>query len=296
MSSFNRRWAVWIALWAAVAAALPATAATLLSPSPPEDRILAARGDREASLAGVTVRVLDVSAGASETVVRVLVSGRDADGDTVNLLGRSAIVLPNALPQGERSGQSDGRLLTLRFDPLPGGLAGDSVEVQINGLALSRKPIGQASDSDRSIIGSFGLRVSRTEITTVASQRNLVDHRSGFGPGAVRLTEIVQDPDVTVVRGRLEGFSPEQLQDLGLGSPVLLDRAGRSVEWVSSRSGFGPGLADFELRFRRAPGGSATLTIQLKLVESPNSADHPGRGALRAARDAQAAFVVSLPE
>lgn len=215
------------------------------------------------------MRLITVS--AVDSVVVVTIDGRESEGATVNLLGRSVLVLDDGTRLDEMSGDVDGRSVELRFNAVPSGRT--IAELLLTGVALSRQLPGLAEEGDRTMVGAYALAIPPALIEPQSSPKIDVQASAPFGPGTLHVSEVIRDSDQVVIRGSITGFTERQIQEFTVAGARL--HLGDSSEGlVSGRAGFGDGLRRFELRFAiGTEAESAVLEFVLTTTPVPFEPD-----------------------
>lgn len=255
--------AIWIAAWLSIAAASWFVIASATEGSPIQ---LRASGAGHATLENLEARIVSVDVSSIESQVVVDFKGREADGETINLLARSVLVLDDGTRLPELGGHIDERTLTLQFGPVE---AGRSVStVLLTDVAISRALPGEANESDRTFVGAYALHVLPDQIrhndVAVANLRVA----GPFGPGELHVAQVLRAEAQIVIRGTLEGFSERQIQELTIANARLVTAEGHQLTLLLGQAGFGLGLKQFEMRFS-APSDFDAAVLELPLETTP---------------------------
>lgn len=260
----------WVVAWAAMAAALvPGLLALGGAPTPPLPSIDPPAAAGVGNFAGsASARVVSVDMGAAETTIAVLVEGPNVAGYRLVFRGPAFLVDANGKAHIERGGSIAGLLLTLRFDGA-GTIPEGAAELRLSGVGLTLdKTIDPAPAQvtympDATLAVAVGGTYGAVRTVPGAERSEALAH------GAVSLDAVLIDDSAIVVRGRLTGFSREELQAISLGRSVMIMDDGRQVALTGGRSGFGQDLQQFELHFR--PGHPAAVAVGVRLQLDVNA-------------------------
>jgi hypothetical protein len=256
--------------------------------SGPSSESAVAAGSGQATMAGITVKVLAVESSAAETAVTFVVLGRDDFGEVLESFARPVLIDSAGVRVGALRGSRDAdlpRQYTVVFDRIAadgpvklvvGDLVFESraaqaarVERARNGEAIEGLPSG------REVRGVWEVEASIAQSGS-AREFPLKGVAADFGPGRIVVDKVVLTSDITYVFGHIEGLAAESFQDLEI-APASLSVSGAPAAFLGGRSGYGSGNASFELRFANASGREAVLTVPFYVRgapgESPSGAD-----------------------
>lgn len=214
----------------------------------------------EARLGGRAFQVTSVLADAEQTVVAYHIEGRAGEGAYAVPAPGPRLVLGDGTVIGYRfigaSQRSDGNG-SIVFPPLPAGI--HTVTLEVDGLLLGQSP----SEDPLAVNGRFAVRFDvDNRAGYAASIRVPVSKHGGTGKGLVTITEVSRTPSLVVIRGTIDGLTPEAIQALGRPSVSLIRPDGTTVESESGRLGFGDGYRQIEIRFPGTVSGHATLAVR----------------------------------
>jgi hypothetical protein len=255
----------WIAVWSVAAGVIVVTA---VRAGDAEVVSLRATGEGEATLASVTARIESIRTSGVETSVVVTFTGREAEGDSIEK-SRARLRLDDGSILSERWGSMEGRTLTMRFDPVPGGRAVEALVLA--GVALADS--GRAFDDPVRLapVGSFMIGVGATAISRVPSSENAVTAAAAFGAGELIITRVVASGDQLAIHGRVAGYSRYEISnELNLDTPTLTLPDGRLATYLGTRIGFDqedPGV--FEMQFETARPVRGEAVLRLGTVSTP---------------------------
>ena len=219
---------------------------------------------------GISLRPVSASYHGRELVVTVRVEGRDELGEVVVLFDRPKFSAgQGGVSYASRSwsDQTDPRLIFAAFEISgePQASAG-MFEIAELGFLTSDEATAASKNGTsqpRRVIG--GWRVPVQAANTHDRLRTIeMNSVQPLGSGAMRIQRISIASDSITVHGKLEGFSREQIQEIVL-APATLTGAAGDGKFIGGRSGFGPGLADFELTFSKI-GGRVQLSIPFNVA------------------------------
>jgi len=137
-------------------------------------------------------------------------------------------------------------------------------------------------------------------VTTLALEGATLN---SFGKGKISVTQVNASGIDIVVDGHITGYSADELEELILTPSSMKLNGGTIVGLSSGRSGYGPGLGDFELHFTlpKEPStysGLAELSVGLNVVgvTAGGQPIHPELAeGLRAYDGSHAQFDIQLP-
>ena len=267
----------WITVWGVAAGLLLVATVNADRASERGDPSPFAEGTGAADLGSLKVILQSVETSPIETVVVAVFAGRESDGDTIELIGRSQLLVSDGTLLEARRGSAEGRKVTLWLDPIP---AGASIEQLIlNGVAIAKTaaPAGRTVGEDRRVtpIGSFKIRPHEKDVVPVPSESVEMIEKVPIGPGELVITTIVTTGTQLAILGHFEGISEEQFVLTPLDTPRLTFAGGRSAEWAFTKVGSDSDPSVFEIRFTvesRCPWRSSTrngLPEQLEGLPHP---------------------------
>jgi len=224
---------------------------------------------------GLTLSVIELLADETQTVISYHVSGREADGKSamsnsppllVDTSGTVYVLTRGSLDQQDR------RSGTWVFPPIP-SQAGDLTLAVVGGFDLANPEVGKPIVAT-TVPGTWRVAFHwNGNKPAVGPSVQVPQSPLPFGPGSISLASVTQSASATVVRGTINGFSPEVIQALGCPLKPLLNASGGSIDWISCRLGFGDGYRSFEVVY---PPVSGSIRFSFELTAPPS----PGRPAL----------------
>lgn len=252
---------------------------------------------------GITLRPVLSSFDGRELVVTVRVEGREELGEVVARFdrpkfsdGRGGV----SYTSRSWSDQADPRLIVAAFE-ISGGPQTSAGMFEVRELGfLSTGEAAAARQSGvsqpRRVAG--GWRVPVQAVNTAGQVRTIeINARQPLGTRGIRVQRVSITANSITVHGQLEGFSPEQIQEIIL-APATLTGAVGAGEFLSGRSGFGTELADFELTFAKV-GGNAQLSIPLNvagITAGGRAQNQPAAESLRAVAGLVSSFDLNLDQ
>ena len=297
----TRRWLTRGGLVAVVGALV------LIRPWEGGDLSAEASGAGQATLQGLTVRVLAAEASEIGTTLTFTVQGKPELGDVVAAFGRPALVDSS----GDRRfalratrDDLDPRQHTVYFDALR---TGETVTFVVTDLEfetraeqqarVARAQAGEAvtaAGTARAVHGLWKVEALVAQAKVPGRELMLADASVAFGPGRLVVERVVVVGAELTVTGRIEGVAPDQFQDLEI-APARLAIDGTDQLFLGGRSGYGPGNGSFELRFSASTGRAAQLTVPFNLALR-RGADLAPSTSLDAFAGSSATLALSLPD
>lgn len=217
---------------------------------------------------GVTATITGVVADDTRTVVGISFRGREAEGAGVFPLGQAQLIDQDGRIYRETAGasdQNDLRLVTRTYPPLDPSTR--SLTMEINGIVL----LNRNSDPAQGVRlnSQWGLRFDLPTGPARSAVLSLQDARRPMGSGAIVIDDVLQAPSGTVFRGHLEGFTMDEIAELGFRAS-LTGPDGNPQPFIGLRAGFGTNREQFEVRF---PVTSGNATLQMLATVSPQPHD-----------------------
>lgn len=230
----------------------------------------AAPTDSSASHTGLTVSVTEAAFSGTESLITVVVDGRDADGGFALLGDPAELADSGGGAVRAMVVDGDGRTISLTF---PAVSAGGPYELRLRGLSLGAQA-GPSANATR--IGDFVVVIDESEVVRSAGTEITVDIRQPFGPGELRITSVVIESGGVVVRGELLGFTPDQVPFIDTWPPVLSVETGVAPTSELGEIQLDGSAVSVELRFVGSvanPPPGMTLDVPFNAAERPGYPD-----------------------
>ncbi len=277
---------VWLASWLAFAMIVGVTR-FVTADEPPREAQSGSIGGGTLVAAGLSVSARPVKMTAAETSVQIEVTGREDLGYRLADAGPATLVDVSGTRHFIQSSYLEGRTFTFTF-PGSASVASGRATLELPRLALTDDPIDVAPGSERvNYVRSSPLFVDiSTAGGTVRSTQLSSSAVTSRSQGAT-VTSVVQDDEVIVVNGHLDGFALEEIQSLSLRGTRLVLADGSERQFAGGSHGNGPERKDFSFWFELPKGRSAASALDLQVEPNvPEMVRQQATGDTRARLDA----------
>ncbi|MGE3075959.1 MAG: helix-turn-helix transcriptional regulator [Dehalococcoidia bacterium] len=241
--------------------------------------------------AGLLVQVLDVETDATQTVLKLRISGRESEGEGIMpaqqiiLIDDTGHVVPNT--RGSAA-PTDARLLTWEFPPL--SLSSTRFNLRITGLQL----VNRVKGSMKSVDGTWTIPVSLSGPVIPSQPVSFPTESQLSGVVPIFLDSVDVGPDSVLITGHYGDLGMEEVPAANLA--VELRQGFDAYSPINLRFGFGEHREKFEMRFN-ALHGEATLAIRVDAGLSNDQVDPTAVASLatKVATPGEAEFALTLP-